>query len=56
MSNGAPSYRRLWIAFGLVVVLSFAVLGGFGFRIAALAPPIPDQVRTRTASCCSTAT
>src|SRR5437660_1672162 len=46
MSNGARSIRRLWIAFGLVMVLSFAVLGGFGFRIAALAPPIPDKVRT----------
>ena len=46
MSNGARSYRRLWIAFALVIVLSFAVLGGFGFRIAALAPPIPDTVRT----------
>jgi nitric oxide reductase large subunit len=46
MTNGGRSYTRLWIAFGLVVILSFAVLGGFGFRIAALAPPIPDQVRT----------
>jgi nitric oxide reductase subunit B len=46
VTNGSPSYKRLWIAFGLVVVLSFAVLGGFGFRIAAMAPPIPDRVRT----------
>jgi nitric oxide reductase subunit B len=46
MSNSSPSYKRLWIAFGLVVILSFAVLGGLGFRIAALAPPIPDTVRT----------
>jgi nitric oxide reductase subunit B len=46
MSNGPPSYRRLWVAFALVIVLSFAVLGGFGFRIAALAPPIPETVRT----------
>jgi nitric oxide reductase subunit B len=46
MSNGARSTKRLWIAFGLVVILSFAVLGGFGFRIAALAPPIPEKVRT----------
>jgi nitric oxide reductase subunit B len=28
------------------MILSFAVLGGFGFRIAALAPPIPDRVRS----------
>jgi len=40
-----PSYRRLWIAFALVVLLSFAVLGGYGFRIAAMAPPIPETVR-----------
>src|SRR5262245_66578018 len=46
MSQQNASYRRLWIAFGLVVTLSFAVLGGFGFRIASLAPPIPDSVRS----------
>jgi nitric oxide reductase subunit B len=46
MSNASPSYRRLWVAFALVIVLSFAVLGGFGFRIAALAPPIPETVRS----------
>lgn len=46
MDNGPQSYRRLWIAFGMVIVLSFAVLGGFGFRIASLAPPIPETVRT----------
>jgi nitric oxide reductase subunit B len=34
------------VAFSLVMVLSFAVLGGFGFRIAALAPPVPETVRT----------
>jgi nitric oxide reductase subunit B len=37
------SYRGLWVAFALVVVGSFAVLGGFGFRIAAMAPPIPGK-------------
>jgi nitric oxide reductase subunit B len=46
MSNGPASYTRLWIAFALVVLLSFAVLGGFGFRIASVAPPIPRAVRT----------
>jgi nitric oxide reductase subunit B len=40
------SYTGLWVAFALVMSLSFAVLGGFGFRIAAMAPPIPDSVRT----------
>src|SRR5262245_10636937 len=46
MDSRPQSYRRLWIAFGLVIVLSFAVLGGFGFRIASLAPPVPETVRT----------
>jgi nitric oxide reductase subunit B len=46
MSNEPRSYRHLWIAFTAVVVVSFAVLGGFGFRIASMAPPIPDVVRT----------
>jgi nitric oxide reductase subunit B len=46
MSSGSASYKRLWIAFALVVLLSFAVLGGFGFRIASVAPPIPQTVRT----------
>ncbi|HEX5272674.1 MAG TPA: hypothetical protein VFW33_19390, partial [Gemmataceae bacterium] len=46
MSDRPRSYRRLWILFGFVVIASFAVLGGFGFRIAALAPPIPDRVQT----------
>jgi nitric oxide reductase subunit B len=32
--------------FAFVVLASFAVLGGYGFRIAALAPPIPEHVRT----------
>ncbi len=32
------------MAFALVVLGSFAVLGGFGFRIAAMAPPIPEKV------------
>ncbi|HJT77360.1 MAG TPA: nitric-oxide reductase large subunit, partial [Gemmataceae bacterium] len=46
MSQRRPSYRRLWVAFAFVLVASFAVLGGFGFRIASMAPPIPDTVRT----------
>ncbi len=46
MTDRPRSYRRLWILFGFVVIASFAVLGGFGFRIAALAPPIPDRVQT----------
>jgi nitric oxide reductase subunit B len=46
MNDGPRSYKRLWIAFAFVVVASFAVLGGYGFRIASLAPPIPDKVCT----------
>ncbi|GGF50445.1 nitric-oxide reductase large subunit [Echinicola marina] len=36
--------RKLWIAFGLVVGISFAVLGYYGYEIYQKAPPIPDQV------------
>jgi nitric oxide reductase subunit B len=38
--------RRLWLAFGVVVVLSFAVLGWTGLRIYQQAPPVPDRVVT----------
>ena len=38
--------RRYWIAFTLVVIVSFAVLGWVGFRIYQDAPPIPDKVVT----------
>src|SRR5688500_3000669 len=40
------SFRRLWIAFALVVVLSFAVLGWTGVRIYQSAPPVPQRVVT----------
>jgi nitric oxide reductase subunit B len=40
------SFRKLWISFGLVVVLSFAVLGWTGIRIYQEAPPVPDRVVT----------
>jgi nitric oxide reductase subunit B len=46
MQTGQRSYKRLWIAFGFVMIASFAVLGGFAFRIASSAPPIPESVRT----------
>ncbi|HYQ92449.1 MAG TPA: nitric-oxide reductase large subunit [Candidatus Competibacteraceae bacterium] len=39
-------YKKLWIALTLVVLVSFAVLGGVGFKIMAAAPPIPSQVVT----------
>src|SRR5919201_129482 len=44
MSEKLPSYRRLWGLFAFVVLASFAVLGGYGFRIASEAPPVPDKV------------
>jgi nitric oxide reductase subunit B len=44
MNRGQPSSKRLWIALGFVFVASFAVLGGYGFRIVSMAPPIPDKV------------
>lgn len=42
------SFRRLWIAFGAVVVLSFAVLGWTGLRIYQEMPPVPERVVTTT--------
>ena len=44
MSVPAGSYGRLWALFAFVVLASFAVLGGYGFRIASEAPPIPKEV------------
>ncbi len=46
MNRGQRSPKRLWIALAFVFVASFAVLGGYGFRIASMAPPIPDKVCT----------
>ena len=39
-------YKKLWIALALVLVISFAVLGGVGIRVLNNAPPIPTQVVT----------
>jgi nitric oxide reductase subunit B len=39
-------YKRLWVALGVVIVASFAVLGGFGYKAISNAPPIPNQVVT----------
>jgi nitric oxide reductase subunit B len=39
-------YKRLWITLGVVVVLSFSVLGYFGHRAISNAPPIPREVVT----------
>ena len=40
------SFRKLWIGFAAVVVISFAVLGWTGVRIYQQAPPIPERVIT----------
>jgi nitric oxide reductase subunit B len=40
------SYKKLWIALGLVLAVSFAVLGGVGLKVLHSAPPIPAQVVT----------
>ena len=39
-------YTKLWIGFGAVIVLSFAVLGYYGREIYRQAPPIPERVVT----------
>ncbi|MBT9333089.1 nitric-oxide reductase large subunit [Paracidobacterium acidisoli] len=40
------SYKRLWIAFGLVIGISFAVLGTVGHHLISHAPPVPARVVT----------
>jgi nitric oxide reductase subunit B len=40
------NYKKLWIALGFVLTVSFAVLGGVGFKILHNAPPIPSEVVT----------
>src|SRR6516162_3191613 len=39
-------YKKLWIAFGLIMLVSFAVLGGVGYKAINNAPPIPGKVIT----------
>src|SRR6516225_10009961 len=39
-------YKKLWIAFGLIMLVSFAVLGGVGYKAINNAPPIPSKVMT----------
>ena len=38
--------KNLWIGFISVIVLSFAVLGYYGYEIYQKAPPIPEKVVT----------
>lgn len=37
-------YRNLWVTLGLVLVISFAVLGYYGIELYNQAPPIPESV------------
>src|SRR5215813_10671445 len=41
-------HKRLWVALFIVIVGSFAVLGGVGYSALKNAPPIPGQVVTNT--------
>jgi nitric oxide reductase subunit B len=38
--------KKLWLIFGIVVVVSFGILGWIGTRIYQQMPPIPDRVVT----------
>jgi len=38
--------RKLWIIFSAVMVLSFGVLGYYGFEIYQQMPPVPKSVQT----------
>src|SRR5258708_34644153 len=40
------SYKRYWVALAIVIIGSFAVLGGVGRRMISEAPPIPDVYNT----------
>ena len=37
-------YKNLWIALGLIMFVSFSVLGGVGYKAINNAPPIPGKV------------
>ncbi|HMO24122.1 MAG TPA: nitric-oxide reductase large subunit, partial [Candidatus Melainabacteria bacterium] len=39
-------YRKLWLGLVMVIGLSFAVLGYYGYEIYIQAPPIPQKVIT----------
>jgi nitric oxide reductase subunit B len=40
------SYKRYWVALAIVIIGSFAVLGGVGRKMISQAPPIPDVYNT----------
>ena len=39
-------YKKLWIAMGVVMAVSFTVLGSVGYKAISNGPPIPNQVVT----------
>src|SRR4249920_2902350 len=39
-------YKKLWIAFGIVMLVSFSVLGGVGYKKINNGPPTPAKVVT----------
>jgi nitric oxide reductase subunit B len=41
-------YKKLWLSLIVVIIVSFAVLGGFGYKAIQNAPPIPQQVVTKS--------
>ena len=40
------SYKRYWAALAIVIIGSFAVLGGMGRKMISEAPPFPDVYTT----------
>ena len=40
------SYKRYWIALAIVIIGSFAVLGGVGRQMISQAPPLADVYTT----------
>ena len=40
------STKKVWLGFALVVAISFAVLGYYGYQVYVQAPPIPERVVT----------
>ncbi|MGB6831144.1 MAG: nitric-oxide reductase large subunit, partial [Terracidiphilus sp.] len=40
------SYKRYWVALAIVIIGSFAVLGGVGRKMISQAPPLPDVYTT----------
>ena len=40
-------YSKIWLALASVIVISFAILGYYGWKIYQVAPPLPTQVVTQ---------